>query len=96
MSAIRSGRRQTESRIRDLRNLREGASKPNVRAGARAPGTRQTETRMRDSKDLRKGACVPKVRAGARARGDWVRALGSQWQVKGPVGAREQAEVKGE
>ena len=92
---MRSGRRQTERNIRDPKDLRKGAWEPDVRAGARTPGRRQTERRMTDSKDLRKGAWAPNVRAGARVPGDRVRALGSQWQDEGPVGAREQRRGKG-
>ena len=92
-----SRRRQTESRIRDCKDLRGGTREPNLRAGARAPasGRRHTEMRIRDCKDLRKGAWEPHVSTGSRAPGDQVRALGSQWPDKGPVGARWQRRAEG-
>ena len=92
-----SRRRQTERRIRDCKDLRGGTWEPNLRAGARAPapGRRQTERRIRDCKDLRKGTWEPNVRTGSRPTGDRVRALGSRWPDKGPVGARGQSRGKG-
>ena len=92
-----SRRRQTERRIRDCKDLRGGIWEPNLRAGARAPapGRRQTQRRIRDCKDLRKGAREPNVSTGSRAPGDRMRALGSQWPDKEPVGARGQSRGKG-
>ena len=79
MPGWRSGRRQTERRRRDGKDLGKGTCEPDFRAGARVPGRRQTEGRIRHRKDLKNGAWEPDVRAGARAPGDRVRVLGSQW-----------------
>ena len=95
MSGTRSERRETERMIRDGEDRRKGAREPDVRARARVPGRSQTGRRISDRKDLRKGASEPDVRVGARAPGDRVRALGSQWQDKRPVGARRQRRGKG-
>ena len=94
---LMSRSRQTKRRIRDCKDLRVGTCEPNLRAGTRAPvlGRRQTERTIRDYKDLIKGSGKPNVRTGASASMDRVRALGSQWPDKGPVGARGQRRGKG-